>query len=145
MSVYFITCRQANAVKIGHSIDPHARMQEIQVGCPLPVRLEAEIPGGPCEERALHQRLDGLRLRGEWFQINPLVEALIANPSLEVSVTLPARRVLSPRETVEDNERIIRELGWKEGERRLRKRLARGDIHFPFRGMTLVSMGSKAA
>jgi hypothetical protein len=82
VSVYFITCRTANAVKIGSSGDPHLRVREIQIGCPGKVRLEAILPGSIAEEKALHRRFADHRTQGEWFNITPVIEAMIAaNPA----------------------------------------------------------------
>lgn len=82
MSVYFVTCRQASAVKIGYSGDASIRIREIQTGCPMPVKLEAVLPGQIEDERALHARFADVRLCGEWFTITPMIEAIIAaNPA----------------------------------------------------------------
>jgi hypothetical protein len=79
MSVYFVTCREANAVKIGSSLEPHARLPEIQWGCPLPLTLEAVRPGGNSEQEfELHRRFADDRIRGEWFRITPMIEAIMA-------------------------------------------------------------------
>lgn len=82
MSVYFATCRQANAVKIGSSIDPHGRLCEIQLGCPMLVIIEAVMAGNCEDEFAFHRRFEDDRIRGEWFTITPMIEAIIAaNPA----------------------------------------------------------------
>ena len=79
--IYFATAREASAVKIGYSGDPHIRMTEVQVGCPFKVKLEAVLPGTLADERALHGRFSDARLNGEWFRITPFIEAIIAaNP-----------------------------------------------------------------
>lgn len=79
MSVYFITCREANAVKIGHSRDPQLRLKEVQCGCPFEAKLEALHPGASQEERAYHGRFADAHIRGEWFRITPVIETIIAN------------------------------------------------------------------
>lgn len=148
MSVYFVTCREANAVKIGSSLEPHARLSEIQWGCPFELRLEAILPGGHEEEFAMHARFEGERIRGEWFRLSEMIEAIIeANPAPSRTnfdeipqVTRAAlhkaerqRRALAEREA-------IRLSGAKFSPRLLtreqRKRVASGDITFPFRGKT---------
>ena len=82
MSVYFATCREANAVKIGSSIEPHQRLVELQAYCPLLLTLEAVLPGGREEEQTFHRRFEDERIRGEWFTITEMMELIIAaNPA----------------------------------------------------------------
>lgn len=78
MSVYFATIREINAVKIGSSLEPFARLAEIQTHCPLPVVIEAILPGGCEEEFTFHRRFADDHIRGEWFAINEMIEAIIA-------------------------------------------------------------------
>jgi hypothetical protein len=78
VGVYFFTCRDANAVKIGFSGDPSIRLKEVQAGCPLPLELEAVIMGSLRErESELHRQFADERIRGEWFTITPLIESMI--------------------------------------------------------------------
>lgn len=82
MSVYFATCREVNAVKIGSSLEPICRLLEIQICCPLLITIEAILPGGCEEEFSFHRRFADDHIRGEWFTINEMIEAIIAaNPA----------------------------------------------------------------
>lgn len=82
MSVYFATCREANAVKIGSSVDPFGRLPEIQLGCPLLITIEAILPGNYEQEFEFHRRFEEHRVRGEWFTICEMIESIIArNPA----------------------------------------------------------------
>lgn len=65
--VYVIQSPLGGAVKIGYSRDPQARLADMQVGSPVPLRLVATFRGGRAEERALHEALRGSRSHGEWF------------------------------------------------------------------------------
>jgi hypothetical protein len=77
MSVYFVTCREANAVKIGFSVQPRARLPEIQWGCPLRLTLEAVMPGNHEEEARLHRWFADDRITGEWFRLTEMLELVI--------------------------------------------------------------------
>lgn len=90
MSVYFVTCREANAVKIGSSGDPRLRLKEIQWGCPLEVTLEAILPGAAEDEHAFHARFADDRIRLEWFSLTPMIEAIIAANPLPAEEEKPA-------------------------------------------------------
>lgn len=79
MSVYFATCREVNAVKIGSSVDPWGRLPEIQLGCPLKLTIEAILPGDAEEEFKYHAWFADDRIRGEWFTLTPMIETIIAN------------------------------------------------------------------
>lgn len=136
MSVYFATCREANAVKIGSSVDPFGRLPEIQQGCPLVITVEAILPGGHEEEFAFHRRFSDERIRGEWFTITPMIEAIMA---ASPAPPQPRKLIRTIRPIVEAkrNQPIpLRQVGMRAvraGEREIKKRLASGDIHFPFR------------
>lgn len=70
-SVYLVHAKKAEAVKIGFSESPRARISDIQTACPEILDVLAVIPGGALAERKLHVRYDYLRLHGEWFRAAP--------------------------------------------------------------------------
>jgi hypothetical protein len=83
--VYFI--RASNGlIKIGVSKAPHARVAELQVGCPIPLRLVVsfsteEIPESlarTLSEKGLQRAFAKARVRGEWFRPVPDLLELIA-------------------------------------------------------------------
>lgn len=140
MSVYFVTCREANAVKIGSSLEPHGRLREIQLGCPIKLKLEAMLPGSHAEEHALHARFADDRIHGEWFRLTEMIEAIIAaNPPSEAParVPLPGRSTAAERRAARARaERAAAQLAAereREHAREMRRLETRGDIHFPFR------------
>jgi hypothetical protein len=140
VSVYFVTCREMNSVKIGSSLEPNARLKEIQTGCPFPLKLEAVLPGGHEEEHDYHRRFADERLQGEWFKLTDMIELVIKNNPPPAPVRIPTREEvrakLRPFPVVKPVEsRALKGSSWtKEGGTYLQKRVAAGDIHFPFRG-----------
>lgn len=83
MSVYFVTCREAGAVKIGFSVEPRARLPEIQWGCPLPLTLEAIVLGDHQEEKRFHRWFADERITGEWFRLTEMLELIIKSNAVE--------------------------------------------------------------
>jgi hypothetical protein len=75
--VYFLRCKQARAVKVGHSTWLDARLETIRIGCPLEIEVIGTIAGGKAEENRLHRALDSWRIRGEWFYLNAFTERII--------------------------------------------------------------------
>jgi hypothetical protein len=157
VSVYFVTCRQTGTVKIGSSIDPWSRLKELQTSHPFELTVEAVLPGSQEEEFTFHRRFEDVRLKGEWFTINEMIEAIIAaNPAPDnppdyndIARKQRKRIALDPREQeyadIIARERLRRPMPtrkmtqWERSElRRHKSKLHRleaaGDIHFPFRG-----------
>lgn len=66
--VYFVLCRDKDAVKIGFTNNLQARLRHMQTGNPSELELLAAIPGSMVQEKALHRKLAIYRLKGEWFR-----------------------------------------------------------------------------
>ena len=72
--VYFITCEELNAVKIGLTLgDPEQRLRTLQTGSVYKLELLGLIPcASSSEARRLEQELHylflPLRIRAEWFR-----------------------------------------------------------------------------
>lgn len=75
--IYFIQCGEF--VKIGRcERDPIRRLEKLQIGNPVTLRLIAVIPeGGRMEESNWHNRFDSWRVRGEWFKLGRKIKAAI--------------------------------------------------------------------
>lgn len=58
------------AVKIGYSVNPEARVGELQTGNPRELYLLAKMPGTLADEKAIHAQFKHLNLVGEWFKGN---------------------------------------------------------------------------
>lgn len=127
MSVYFITAREVGKVKIGCAYEPFRRLNHMQSCCPVDLVLEAVFKGAYKEEKEYHRQFAEHRARGEWFNLCPEIEALIA------TVAPPKRPV-----SVADKRRLANmHTRGEEWDSRRRaddeRRLAEADIIFPFR------------
>lgn len=72
--IYLLQVAALPYFKIGFSDSPvELRCKQLQIGCPLPLRVCATIPGSQKEERALHQEFQEHRTCGEWFLGAPVV------------------------------------------------------------------------
>jgi hypothetical protein len=142
VSVYFITCRETGTVKIGSSLEPEARLKELQTGHPFELKVEAVLPGGCSEEFDFHRRFSEERLKGEWFRLTDMIELIIKNNPPPPPVRIPTAAEVLARigpfpEVKPSKATLAARRSWdNSGGSYLRKREAAGDIHFPFRGKT---------
>lgn len=76
-SVYLLNLKGTNYFKIGVSVNVQRRMSDLQTAMPMEVVLVAHTitPYAKDLELALHTKLSGFRVRGEWFDL-PSDEAL---------------------------------------------------------------------
>ena len=77
MAVYFIRNVKTGSYKIGLSDNPSQRLSELQVGNEDELVLELVLPGDQRTEKFLHATCDAKRIRGEWFQGDEQVTALV--------------------------------------------------------------------
>lgn len=68
--VYFIGCPETLRLKIGHAINPYARLSALQTGSPTKLVMTAMHPGSHEDERKLHEKFAAHRLHGEWFELH---------------------------------------------------------------------------
>lgn len=152
MSVYFISARELDLVKIGYAFNPVRRYNHLRTFSPVELTLEGAIVGGYEKERELHKRFALARARGEWFKLTPGIQAEIDASTRPEKFTSASVRLWLEKLAREDAERAraaeppaVRE----EIEKRfqdalvatarrssmsyLQRREADGDIHFPFR------------
>lgn len=150
MSVYFITCRALGFVKIGIAYNPFVRLATLQTAFPLDLKVEALFQGASKREKEFHKQFADHRVRGEWFRICPEIEALIAaaetpkRPKSEAQKRRLAELHGDPqpygppfppehiRNAFKQSKTIEKSFagGWN---REINKRVASGDITFPFR------------
>ena len=76
--VYFIQAEDGGPVKIGCTGELRGRIRDLQVGNPQKLRVVETISCGELGnhtahwiERTIHQRLQHLYVRGEWFRDEP--------------------------------------------------------------------------
>lgn len=155
MSVYFITARDVDLVKIGCAYDPVARFNHLRTSSPIDLALEGAISGGFEKERELHARYAKWRVRGEWFTITPSIEREIDASTMPTKFTWAAVRLwlknlatqseaIEPQMAAEGREERVREAcervqqdltakARRAGMTQLQRLEADGAIHFPFR------------
>lgn len=67
--IYFIEAVGLAAIKVGWAKrSVQRRLSQLQIGCPVELRLLFSMVGAPLHERLLHHRFKAFRLRGEWFR-----------------------------------------------------------------------------
>jgi hypothetical protein len=67
-SVYFIQAFNGGPIKIGVAGNVKRRLKELQMCCPIPLKVIHIIPGGGRKlETVLHRSFALYRLHGEWF------------------------------------------------------------------------------
>ena len=86
--IYFIQAKQF--VKIGYSVDPKSRLEDLQTANPVKLKLLATMPGGFQTEAELHKIFGKRRANREWFRYDGILkECIIAinDPHNEHKVT----------------------------------------------------------
>jgi hypothetical protein len=73
--LYFIRC--GDAVKIGISSDPNARIETLATGAPGKLFLLAKFSNLGARENECHKRLNHLHIHREWFRYTNEVDDLI--------------------------------------------------------------------
>ena len=77
--VYFIQAETGGPIKIGVARDVLRRLDALQIGNPLTLRIIGVITDVDLyDERDMHNRFAHLRLRGEWFTDDPAIHAYLA-------------------------------------------------------------------
>lgn len=152
MSVYFISARELDLVKIGYASCPVRRYNHLRTFSPVELTLEGAISGGRDKERELHERFALARARGEWFKLTPGLQAEIDASTRPERFTWAAVRIWRnklidqeearerktiPPAVIERREKRFKEALIASSRRKrmteLQRREVDGDIHFPFR------------
>ncbi len=75
--IYFVVSPDHDLVKIGYSVNPVVRTQQMQRFCPCDLYLLGSIDRPISFEGKLHLHLAAHNERGEWFRKTPEVMATI--------------------------------------------------------------------
>ena len=78
--VYFM--KSGDLVKIGISIEPTSRLNQLRTGNPN-IELIGTMWGGEIVEELLHNKFQAYWVRGEWFQLNEEIISYIQRNRLE--------------------------------------------------------------
>lgn len=76
--VYFIEALGADRIKIGYSVNPKARLKNLQTGSAFELSLVGTVEQQEWPEGSLHQRFAAHRIQGEWFHFAADIRAFIA-------------------------------------------------------------------
>jgi hypothetical protein len=69
--VYFIKpVGMSGPIKIGVSVNPAARLADLQPCSPVPLEIVAQMPGDFTVERSLHEAFRDHHSHGEWFRVS---------------------------------------------------------------------------
>lgn len=83
--IYFVEAVGVGHIKIGFTDgdDAERRLDTLQTGSPVPIRLLGTVPGGMEEEKDLHRLFASARVHGEWFKPIPEILALIPGAGIK--------------------------------------------------------------
>lgn len=88
MCIYFIQADQGGLIKIGYSANPVNRLYNLQMSCPIPLKILATIKDAPqTSEGYVHTTLGNSRQYGEWFL--PSIEVLTYMRDKAIKFELP--------------------------------------------------------
>lgn len=157
--VYFIECREANAVKVGWSKNVRLRLEQLQCGCPFPLYLIDTLPCERLMESVIHRAI-GQRISGgglEWFSADAAKSFLAECRSIGMAGAIKAS--MDAGASIQNETRIATENALEAAERMGLSRKSRphdllnflrsagpeaGTEIFQHIGQTLVAMGRAA-
>ena len=67
MKIYFIQMGDTGPIKIGQSVNPMLRIEQLQTANPETLRILWVYEGDQYTESQVHELFKGNRIRGEWF------------------------------------------------------------------------------
>ncbi len=77
--IYFVLCKEAQAVKIGVTNDVKKRLDSLQTANPFNLELLKFIEGNRSREQEIHKKFEHLKRNGEWFSYSQELREFINN------------------------------------------------------------------
>ena len=77
--IYLIACKETNTCKIGYSLNPEKRLNQLQTANPFPIELVGVLKGTVKEEKDLHFKFQHYKKQGEWEQVQQLYQEDLKN------------------------------------------------------------------
>lgn len=88
--VYFILSEQSKSVKIGYSSTPEKRLDNLQTGSPVQLKLIGKLQATKSDEASFHAHYQEYRTHGEWFALpQDEIDAIVRDYGVEQR--LPSR------------------------------------------------------
>lgn len=86
--IYFIRASDdTGLIKIGHSVNPLRRLGEIQLMCPIQLKIIKVIEGDWAKEQSLHHRFRQTRCHGEWFRpTGEIMGLILKSPTVQLPI-----------------------------------------------------------
>lgn len=74
--IYLVHAQSTNRYKIGRSVNPIARLEQLKGQSPYPLQIVECFwtPDAIADEKYLHESLASIRVHGEWFEFSVLTE-----------------------------------------------------------------------
>jgi len=80
--IYFV--KHTDYVKIGYTTDIFRRLNELQISCPVKLKVLALIEGSLNDESIHHQKFKHISSNGEWFFHNSEIDEYISTLSKDL-------------------------------------------------------------
>lgn len=110
--VYFISSPKQDAFKVGYSSGA-PRLSAIRTGNPDPLYMFFEIPAGREVESAIHDAFGAIRIRGEWFKDDGLLDYMHGDLADLAHYATGDERQVTVEEALDmANENLSEHLAW---------------------------------
>jgi hypothetical protein len=119
MTIYFIQAGKDGPIKIGWSVEPERRLQDLQCAHYETLHIVRLMDAEKPSERLIHQMLQQYHIRGEWFRSvkevieipPPLVNKPVVSPVVNGPVSAPGQAHAEAKRRVGGSAALGRLLG----------------------------------